>query len=195
MRRALAPLLLAAGVLIGLWVASHRGPTLPDAPAVATRVRDVLRLTTLDVTLYKKLSFAPEPTPKDSIWQGLTDWARYQLSPPRGRAIVFAHVELSYELPANPAAWLKVEGDRAQVTLPSPKARVELLPAETEVIDSNLDSAQTVQLLELARVAFQREVEADRDLRQRADRSAQQSIQALLLQLGFKSVDFGGVGV
>ena len=193
MGRALTTLVLAAAIGAGLWFfTTHRGPHLPDAPAVATRVRDVLRLTTLDVTLYKKIAFAPEPTASDSIWKGLFDWARYAVRPPRGRAIVFSRVELAYELPAEPAAWLKVEGDRVLVKLPAPKARVELLPGETEIIDSNLDSAQTAQLLELARAAFQREAEGDPDLRQRADRSARQAIQALLLSLGFRSVDFGG---
>jgi Protein of unknown function (DUF4230) len=194
MRRLLAPLCLAAGVGLGLWLSTHRGPSVPDSPAVATRVRDVLRLTTLDVTLYKKISFAPDPVPSGTVWQALYQWARFTVHAPHGRAIVFARVELSYELPADPAAWLSVDRDRARVALPAPHAHVELLPAETEVIDSNLDSAQTAQLLELARVAFQRAAEADPDLRQRADRGARQAIEALLRQLGFHAVDFGAVG-
>src|SRR5579863_5609153 len=108
MRRALPVLCLLAGLGLGLWYASHRGPALPDAPAVATRVRDLLRLTTLEVNLYKKIDFAPDPAATDTVWKGLIEWARFALRPPHGRAIVFARVTLGYDLPADPAAWLQV---------------------------------------------------------------------------------------
>ncbi|RYY34246.1 MAG: hypothetical protein EOP59_16650, partial [Sphingomonadales bacterium] len=49
------------------------------------------------------------------------------------------------------------------------------------VIDSNLDSAQTAQLLEKARLAFEREVRQDRRLQQKARQSAERSLRGLLL--------------
>jgi len=39
--------------------------------------------------------------------------------------------------------------------------KVELRPAETEIIGSNLDSKETAELFERARTAFEREVAAD----------------------------------
>jgi hypothetical protein len=59
-----------------------------------------------------------------------------------------------------------------------------------EALGSNLDSAETARLLELAKVAFEREVEADRGLRERARASAERQIRALLTTLGFAAVHF-----
>jgi hypothetical protein len=70
------------------------------------------------------------------------------------------------------------------------RVTVELRPGETEVIGSNLDSAETARLLELARDAFAREVQADRGLRDRARASAERQIGALLTTLGFSAVHF-----
>jgi hypothetical protein len=58
------------------------------------------------------------------------------------------------------------------------------------VLGSNLDSAETARLLELARAAFQREVEADRTLRDRARGAAERQIRGLLATLGFSEVHF-----
>jgi hypothetical protein len=70
------------------------------------------------------------------------------------------------------------------------QVQVELKPAETEIIGSNLDSEQTAQLFELARTAFEREVSADEKLKARARASAEQSLRALFVGLGFTEVDF-----
>ena len=48
----------------------------------------------------------------------------------------------------------------------------------------------TARLLELARTAFEREVEADPALRERARASAERQIRALLATLGFSAVHF-----
>jgi hypothetical protein len=58
------------------------------------------------------------------------------------------------------------------------------------VIGSNLDSAETARLLELAKRAFEGEVSADRALRERARASAERQIRALLTTLGFEAVHF-----
>jgi hypothetical protein len=76
------------------------------------------------------------------------------------------------------------------LVLPPLFTSVELLPGETEVIGSNLDSAETARLLELAKVAFEREVQADRGLQGKARAAAEQALTALLLQVGVTRVTF-----
>ncbi|HYQ80467.1 MAG TPA: DUF4230 domain-containing protein, partial [Anaeromyxobacteraceae bacterium] len=67
-------------------------------------------------------------------------------------------------------------------------ATVELQPGETEVIGSNLDSAETARLFQLAKEGFQRQLEADERLKARARDSARRAIEGLLLGLGFGAV-------
>ena len=87
---------LASSILIGLaigagaalaWRLTTPGRAAPaDPPAVVERIREVARLEALDVSLYKKVSFSPEPVPGDSLWGDLYGWARHTLRPPRGKA-------------------------------------------------------------------------------------------------------------
>jgi len=147
-------------------------------------------LETLDVSVYKKVSFEPEPAPAGSFWADVLNWARYSLRPPRGKAIVFADVHLGFQFSKIDESNLRVAGSRIEVELPPLQAQVELKPGETEVIGSNLDSQQTAQLLELARVAFEREALADSKLRERARASAERSLRGLFLSLGFREVLF-----
>jgi len=193
--RSLVPIavacLLAAALGAGaVWHFSHREPPLPDAPALAVKVREVARLQTLDVSLYKKVSFAPDPRDTGSVWGDLLQWASFSVRPPRGKAIVFAEAHLSVDLGRLDASSLRVTGRRVEAVLPKVQVQVELKPAETEVIGSNLDSKETAQLFELARAAFQREVEADQVLQARARASAEQSLRALFLGLGFTEIAF-----
>ena len=58
------------------------------------------------------------------------------------------------------------------------------------MIGSNLDSAETARLFELAKVAFEREVESDAVLRAKARKSAEREVRALLVTLGFRAVHF-----
>ena len=186
-------LLLAA--LLGAAVAAwwlRRAPaaTPPATPVAIERMREVARLETLDVEVYKKIAYAPDPVPTGALWSDVLAWARQSLFPSHGRAIVFGTVHLGLDLSGLDARRLRIEGDRVQVQLPPLVAHVELKPAETEVISSNLDSAQTAQLLELARTAFEREALADPALRDRAMGSARRSLTGLLLTLGFRQVEF-----
>ena len=185
----LAALALGAGLGFGLR-AGRRGPELPDPPAVAIRIREVARLETLDVALYKKIAFAPEPSTADSLWGDVAGWLRHTFRAPRGKAIVFADAHLGLDLAKLDASSVRVSGREVWVVLPPLRATVELRPGDTEVIGSNLDSAETARLLELAKVAFEREVEADRALRDRARASAERQIRALLATLGFADVHF-----
>src|SRR5919199_1444232 len=178
---------LGAGVV---WHFTHREKPLPDAPALVVKVRQVARLQSLDVSLYKKVTFAPDPRDTGSVWGDLLQWASYTLRPPRGRAIVFADAHLAVDLLKLDASSLRVSGRRVDVVLPPVQVQVELKPAETEIIGSNLDSKQTAQLFELARAGFEREVRADEKLKAQARASAGQSRRALFGGLGFTEVQF-----
>jgi hypothetical protein len=188
---AFAALLLAFGLGAGLvWRFAHREAPLPDAPALILKVREVARLETLDVTLYKKVEFAPDPKASDSGWVQLAQWVKESISPSRGKAIVFAVAHLSLDLRKLDESSLRVAGRRVEVVLPRVQTRVELLPAQTEVIGSNLDSQQTAGLFQAAKTGFENDVGGDLDLQQRARESAQQSLKSLFLGLGFSEVVF-----
>ncbi len=153
-------------------------------------MRDVARLETLDVNVYKKVGYAPEPVGTGNVWTDVFLWAKEVLAPSRGRAIVFGTVHVGLDLGRLDANAFAVHGGRVDVVLPPLQTRAEVRPAETEVIQSNLDSAQTGQLLELARVAFERDAMADAALQARARASAEVALRGLLYSLGFRDVRF-----
>jgi hypothetical protein len=180
-----------AGAVLAARLVPARHP-LPDPPSVVTQVREVARLETLHVSLYKKVSFSPEPTAADGFWGDVAGWLRHTFRAPQGRAIVFADAQLGLDLSKLGPESLRVDGRKVDVTLPPVRVEVVLRPADTEIIGSNLDSAETAHLFELARLAFEREVEADAGLRERARSSAERAVRGLLLSLGFEQVTFGG---
>jgi Protein of unknown function (DUF4230) len=183
--------LLAAALGAGaVWHFAHREQPLPDPHALVLKVRQVARLQSLDVSLYKKVAFAPDPKETGSVWGDLMQWASYSIRPPRGRAIVFAEAHLAVDLAKLDASSLRVTGRRVEVVLPPVQIQVELKPAETEIIGSNLDSRETAQLFELARTAFEREVAADERIKAQARSSAEQSLRSLFFGLGFTEVEF-----
>src|SRR5512133_3041523 len=193
MRRILALAVLGLSVVAGAVIAlrlAQRDPPPPDPAAVATRVREVARLETLDVTLYRKITFAPEPTEAGTAWGELAGWLRHTFRTPRGKAIVFADAHVGLDLARLDATAVRVTGRTVALVLPPVRAIVELRPGDTEVIGSNLDSAETARLLELARAAFERDVNADAALRARARASAERALRGLLLALGFAEVRF-----
>ena len=180
---------LVAGALGAFVLLRPKPPALPDTPALVTRVREVARLETLDVSLYKKVEFSPEPQATDKLWKDVINWAAYSINTPRGRAIVFAEVHLGYDFGRLDGSSLRVQGTRVDVALPPLEVKVELKPGETEIIGSNLDSAETTLLLEKAREAFEREVKGDVRLKQKARRSAENTLRALFLSAGFREVN------
>jgi hypothetical protein len=194
MRRLAAFALIAAfagfGLGAGRFLVTSFERRPPDVASVITRMREVARLETLDVTLYKKIAFAPEPEISGELWKDVLAWARYSLRAPRGKAIVFAEAHLGLDLGKLGPDRLLVRGRSVFVSLPPVRATIELRPGETEIIESTLDAAQTAKLFELARAAFQREVEADDALRARARSAAERSLRGLLLELGFAEVSF-----
>ena len=188
-------LLVISGAALGgvlTWTLVHRAtaPPVPPTPLVVERMREVARLETLDLQVYKKIAYAPEPTPTGALWSDVLAWAKASLFPSRGRAIVFGTVHLGIDLSRLDARRLRIQGSRIEIALPPLQAQVELRPGETEVIASNLDSAETARLLELARTAFEREVMADPALQAKARGSAERALTGLLLSLGFREVVF-----
>ncbi len=194
MRRLLGVLLVAllagaAGITGTFWLLQGRR-ALPDPPSLVTQVRDIARLETLEVSLYKKVSLVPDPPMAGSAWGDVYNWAKYTLRNPKGRAIVFATAHIGFDLDALQADSFQVTGPDVELTLPPVRVTVELQPGETEVVDSNLSSAETAELFEKAKRAFEADVRSDRRLLQRARSSGERQIRALLLTLGFRSVRF-----
>jgi len=178
-----------AGVLSVLYLTAHRDPG-PGVSTVVERMREVARLETLDVNVYKKVGYAPEPVATGNVWKDVFLWAKSVLAPTRGRAIVFGTVHIGLDLSALTANALAIHGGQVEVVLPALQTHAEVHPAETEVISSNLDSVETGQLLELARVAFEQDARLDAGLQARARTSAERALRGLLLSLGFRDVRF-----
>src|SRR5512141_2068632 len=129
MRRLLALLVLGVAVGLGLGLALRafrRAPELPDPPAVATQIREIARLETLEVTLYKKVTFAPGPSAADSVWGDLAGRMRHTFAAPRGEAIVFAIARLGLGLARLGASPVQVRVREAYVVLPPLRTTVEL---------------------------------------------------------------------
>jgi hypothetical protein len=187
---ALLGLAIGAGAVLAWRLVAPSRAAPPDPPAVVEKIRQVARLEALEVSLYKKVSFAPEPQPAGSIWGDLAGWIRESVARPQGRAIVFAVARVGLDVSRLGPERVALRGRSCAIALPPLEVRVELLPGETEVIGSNLDSAQTARLLELAKRAFEREVQADRALQARARAAAEQALTALLLQVGVDRVEF-----
>ncbi len=182
---------LAIGVGIGIMLGlGKRDSKPPDSPTVVLRIREVARLETLDLSVYKKIDFSPGPTSAGSFWGDVAGWLRHTLVTPRGRAIVFADAHLGLDLERLGPDKLRVSGREAWLVLPPIGVRVELKPGETEVIGSNLGTVETAQLFELARSAFERELGADMRLRDQARGAAERAIRGLLLDLGFRDIHF-----
>jgi hypothetical protein len=183
-------LAIALGFGVAAKVFMSRAPNRPDPPALVERIREVARLETLEVRLYKRVSFAPEPEPAANVWGDVFNFIKQTVAAKSGRALVFADVTLGLDLSKVTADQLRVSGSKVEVALPPLKAEVKLRPEDTEFIESNLDSQQTSKLFELAKEAFEREVQADPRLQERARASAERQVRALLITAGFSEVVF-----
>jgi hypothetical protein len=162
----------------------------PPTPVVVEKVRTAARLETLDVRVYKKVSFAPSPQPTGSVWGDLANWVKHTVNAPQGRAIIFAVVHYGVDLSKLSPEHVRVQGDRVELVLPPVQSAVELLPGETEIIGSNLDSAQTAELFDLAKRAFEAEAGGDAALRGKARAAAELAVERVVRALGFREVVF-----
>ncbi len=184
-------LFLGVGAVAAWRFLPGRRQPLPDPPAVATQIREVARLETLEVTVYKKVRFAPDPSAgTESLWGDVFAWAKYTLRAAEGKAVVFATAHLGLDLERFGPQNVLVVGRTALVVLPPIRVQIELKPGETEVIGSNLDSQETAELFDRAKAALEQEVRADAALNRKARDSAQRAIRALLVTLGFEQVQF-----
>jgi hypothetical protein len=187
----------AGALLLGLCVGAammwqslhHVAPTEP-ATVWVDRIREVARLEMLDVELHKKIDFAPDPSRLEGSWRDVMAWAVDTLNPKQGRVIVFAVAHLGVDLRQLTPESFRADGTGAVVMLPPVQVSIELLPAETEVIDSNLDSSQTMALLERAKIAFAADVRNNAQLQRRAVVSTHRAITELLYNAGFTQVTF-----
>ena len=159
-----------------------------EPPAVIDRIREVQRLQVLEVTVHQKLTFAPDPKPQATLLAGVWAYARESVAPRRGRAIVFANARFYVDLRRLETGQVVVHGDEVTLTLPEPEVEASLLPAETEVIASNLDSGETAELLAEAEGKLRGSVAGDAVLRQRARDAAARTLTALLKGFGFRKV-------
>ncbi len=192
-RLAIIALALAAGLIGGLalsFALRPQRPPPPSAPVIIEKVREVARLEALEVRVYKKVAYSPEPRPAPTLWGDVFNWAKFTLRDAHGRAIVFAVLHLGVDVDRLGPDRLAVLGRTAQVALPPVKVQVELDPAETEVIGSNLDSKETAELFALAKEAFFREASADAALQAKARGACERAVRALLLSAGFDEVVF-----
>ncbi len=169
---------------------ARTGPRIPETPAVLMQIREVARLETLEVSLYKKITFTPDPPAPGTLWDDVNNWVRFTLRSPRGKAIVFANARLGIDLKKFETNSVEIQGRVAFVVLPPIMVTIELKPNEIEIIGSNLDSKETAQLFDLAKNAFEHEVSADVQLIERAHRASERAIKALLFTLGFTDVHF-----
>ena len=192
MRNALAVLALVLAFALGagvVWHFSQRPKQIADGPSLILKVREVARLETLDVQLYKKVTFVADlPLPSDSTVRNVIRFVTYREQ--QGKAIVFAVAHLSIDLRKLEAAHLAVQGRKIEVILPRVETRIELLPAQTEILGSNLDSDQTAKMFDAAKNAFESDVASDPELKERARESARQSLRGLFHGLGFEEVAF-----
>jgi hypothetical protein len=182
-------LLFVLATLVLRWL-GRSAKQLPDPAAVSVQIREIARLETLEVSLYKKITFTPDPSSADTFWGDVLGWARHTFATPTGKAMVFADARLGLDLDKLGPGSIKVVGQTVFMVLPPLKVTIELKPGETEIIGSNLDSSETTQLLDLAKTAFEREVMSSPKLRQRARAAAERAITSLLVVLGFAEVHF-----
>lgn len=185
-----ALLALALGVVATLWFFQKPRPKLPESPVVVEKIREVARLETLNITTYKIIPFSPDPESSGSLVKDFFLAQKFALFPTEGRAIVFADVHVGLDLQKLTPQTVQVRGDRAEVMLPPLVSWVELRPGDTQVIESNLDSQQTMQLLELAKKVFESEVARNPELRERAREANERAIRGLLMTLGYREVVF-----
>src|SRR5512144_1745627 len=106
-------LAIGVGAALVLAFVVRRPAPVPDPPAVIERVKEVARLETLEVMLYKKVSFAPEPQPAGSALGDLGGWLRFTFNAPSGKAIVFAKAHLGVDAAALDGSRVLLEGRRA----------------------------------------------------------------------------------
>ena len=177
--------LVAGGYLLG-----SRRLASPPSPTVIERLRAVSRLQVLDVSVTRKVTLLPEPVDQRTMTAAVVQWARFAVSPPAGTALVAAEAHFAIDLSRLKDDAVLVREGRVEISLPEAEVAVELTPAQTEVLVSNLDSQQTTALLAKAQTEFAQSLANDPRLKEKARVAAEHALGALVLALGFKEVRF-----
>ncbi len=177
--------LVAAGFFLG-----NRRETPSPSPTVVERLRAVSRLQVLDVSVTRKVTLLPDPVAQPTVTAAVVQWARFAVAPPSGTALVAAEAHFAIDLSRLSSDAVHVSDDRVEISLPDAEVSIELTPAQTEVLVSNLDSQQTTDLLARAQTQLAQSLARDPRLLQKARTSAERSLGALILSLGFKEVRF-----
>ncbi|MBS1148385.1 MAG: hypothetical protein H6Q89_83 [Myxococcaceae bacterium] len=189
MRWLLALMAVVGLVAAGFFLGSRLPPQAPS-PTVVERLRAVSRLQVLDVSVTRKVTLQPDPVDQPTVTGALVQWARYAVAPPSGTALVTAEAHFAIDLSKLPPDAVSVQGERVELTLPEAEVSIELTPAQTEVVVSNLDSQQTTALLAKAQVELGQSLARDPRLREKARVAAERALGAVVLALGFKEVRF-----
>ncbi len=180
----------ALGAGASWYLQQRRAGVLAEGPVVIERMREVARLETLEVSLYEIVQFKQDPKIRDSLMGTALEMAKEKWFPEQGKAIVFATARIGLDLSRLDREHVRVQGDLVEVILPRLQTTVELKPEETLVVDSNLDSQQTMQLLEVAKRRFEAKLNQDARLQEKARASSERSLRALLITLGYPQVRF-----
>lgn len=192
--------LLIAVAMVGLIAAGYflgrplKPPSLTPA-TVVERLRAVSRLGVLDVSVTRKVTLLPDPVETATLTQAMFQWARYAVAPPSGTALVSAEAHFAIDLSRIEAGAVRVSGNQVEISLPEPEVSIELTPAQTEVLVSNLDSQQTTALLAKAQAEFAASLANDPQLLKKARLAAERSLSSLMLAAGFKEVRFDQASV
>lgn len=163
----------------------------PDQAAVLRQVRQVARLTLLEVNLYRKIVFQPDPPAPDGMLHALWLFAANHLRTQSGKVIVFAQGSVGIDVSQLAIDGLHLSEDgSAEVALPPLWYELRILPGETEVIASNLTSEQTAALLAEAEKVMLHQLQTDTHLQQKANQAAQQWFSSWLARMGYTQVRF-----
>lgn len=191
--RTVATLALAAGAaLAGGWFVhlATRAPRPPEPGALVERVKQVARLQTLEVRLSTTVEHEPDPQWSPSLPGQVMSWVMHNVRARRGTAIVGGVAHLALDLSQLDASAFDVQGGVLKVVLPPVRTTVELDLERTRVVQSNLDSGQTMELFEKGRRRLQMQVERDEALQAKARTSAHDALRSVLKGVGFREVIF-----
>lgn len=190
--RTAVTLATAAGVAVTGAFLVHRAvkPVTPEPGALIERVKEVARLQTLEVRLSTTVAYEPDPKLAPTLPGQVLSWIVHNVQAKEGRAIVSGVARLSLDLSKLDEGAFRIDDDRLALVLPAVKTQVELDLERTQVVQSNLDSADTAQLFEKGRRSLAMQVERDKALQQRARDSAERALRALLTGVGFREVVF-----
>lgn len=192
LRTAISLFVIAGGAVAGAWFfhQSVRAYSRPEPGALVERVKEVARLQTLEVHLSTTVEHVPDPKIAPTFAGQVVSWVAYNLRAKKGRALVSGVARLSLDLSQLDASAFHFTKDRVTLVVPPVRTSVDIDLERTQIVASNLNSAETAELFEKGRRSLVMQVERNEVLQQRARASAQNALRTLLTGLGFREVVF-----